>query len=113
MSKPVERRPMDVTEIEAVRCLGQVRYPPASWDKRFARHMGEMLHPGTISEKEVPQVWRLFKRYRQQIAHPQKALLLNTAEELSAPDLRKLEAARQAQARIDKMKADHAKIVCP
>lgn len=101
MSKPVERRPMSAYEVEAVRCLGQVRYPPCSWDKRFARHMGEMLHFGTITDKEAPQVWRLFVRYRRQIQHPYKADLLRMAGERSAPDLRKQEAARRAQDRID------------
>ena len=80
------RRPMTACELEAVKCLGQVRYPPASWDKRFARSMSGMT---TITDKEAPQVWRLLKRYRRQISSPHKANLLMMADELAAPDFRK------------------------
>lgn len=43
-----------------VKVKEQVTYPPASWDKRFARE----LLTTTITEKEAAQVWRLFHKYR-------------------------------------------------
>lgn len=89
------RRLMTEMEKEAVSCLSQVRFLPASWDKRFARSLSGS---DTLTEKEAPQVWRLFKRYRRQIAHPRKAELLAMADELSAPDLRK------QQRQIDEMR---------
>lgn len=83
--KPI-RREMTEYEAEAVKCLGQVRYLPCSWDKRFARSLSGLT---TITDREAPQVWRLFKRYRRQIEHPDKARLLVLAEARSAPDFRK------------------------
>ena len=77
---------MTVDELEAVNSLQHVSYPVASWDKRFARSLSGMT---TISEKEVPQVWRLFRRYRRQFSCPNKERLLLVAERLSAPDFRK------------------------
>lgn len=101
MSKPVERRLMTPDEMQAVDRMGVVTYPVASWDKRFMRNLisGEM-----ISEKEAPQLWRLFIKYRRQMNFPDKARLLAFAQEHAAPDLRKVEAARREQARIDEMK---------
>ncbi len=85
--EPVPRRELTRDEHEAVKCLKeQVTYPPASWDKRFTRE----LLTTTITEKEAAQVWRLFHRYRRQIAHKDKARLLEVAANLAAPDLRKL-----------------------
>jgi hypothetical protein len=68
-----------------------------------------------LTEKERPQLWRLVVKYRRQI-HGQiidgQQLrgapwinLLETAQKLAAPDLRKLQAAANEQARIDQMKA--------
>lgn len=79
------RRLMGANEIQAVKCLQQVKFPPGSWDKRFARSMAGMT---TITDKEAPQVWRLLKRYLRQISHPDKALLLTLANDLAAPDFR-------------------------
>lgn len=84
---PVPRRDQTDDERQAVKCLKeQVTYPPASWDKRFARELLTI----TITEKEAAQVWRLFHRYRRQIAHKDKTRLLEIAANLAAPDLRKL-----------------------
>lgn len=84
---PVPRRDMTPDELVAVKLLGeQVTYTPASWDKRFAREHYQMT---TLSEKESAQVWRLFKRYRRQIHHPEKERLLALAETLAAPELRR------------------------
>lgn len=99
------RRPMTPCELEAVKCLGQVRYPPASWDKRFARSMSGMT---TISDKEAPQVWRLLKRYRRQISSPHKANLLMMADELAAPDFRKQQALQR-----DLAKYTEAMLIAP
>jgi hypothetical protein len=91
---PVPRREMTWDEHDAVKCLKeQVTYPPASWDKRFARE----LLTTTITEKESAQVWRLFHRYRRQIKHWKKAELLEVAAKLAAPDSRKL--AKEAEER--------------
>ena len=83
---PKPRRAMTADETEAVRCLKTVRTPPACWDKRFIRDVG---CGGQITEKEAPQVWRLFHKYRRQIKSPAKERLLEMALQLTAPDLRK------------------------
>lgn len=103
MSQLLPRRPMDSDERIAVTELQGCRLTPASWDKRFIRHLGEMRDVG-ITEKEVPQLWRIFIRYRRQIGHPEKNRLLDKAAKLSAPDLRKQAAAQREQARIDELK---------
>lgn len=95
---------MSADELEAVKCLQSVRFPVCSWDKRFSRSMAGMT---TITEKEAPQVWRLFVKYRRQINHPRKAQLFAIAESLATPDLRKVEAARREQERIDAEKAKY------
>lgn len=99
---PVPRREQTVDERKAVQCLKeQVTFPPASWDKRFTRD----LLTTTITEKESAQVWRLFTRYRRQIRHPEKARLLEVAERLAAPDLRKLAKESEERQRIAATKA--------
>ena len=99
---PVPRRDQTEDECKAVKCLKeQVTFPPASWDKRFTRE----LLTTTITEKESAQVWRLFTRYRRQIRHPEKARLLDVAEKLSAPDLRKLAKEAAERQRIAATKA--------
>ena len=98
MSKPVSRRPMTADESLAYHAMcGHVRFPAASWDKRFFNQLRE----NAISDKEAPQLWRLFIRYRRQIGYPR---LLKIAESLSAPDFRKQQKALSEQARIDEMK---------
>lgn len=91
------RREMSADEAEAVRCLKTVTTPPACWDKRFIRDVG---CGGLITDKEAPQVWRLFHKYRRQIAHPDKSRLLEVAATLAAPDLRKLAAEEEMRRRI-------------
>jgi len=91
------RTPASEDEKIAVEALARVTYPPASWDKRFSRQ----LSPEGLTDKERPQVWRLFIRYRRQISHPRKAELLRKAESLAAPDFRKQQAAASEKARID------------
>lgn len=88
---------------------GHVTMTPASWDKRFFRQ----LQPEAISEKEAPQLWRLFIRYRRQTVHPRKAELLRLAAGLSAPDYRKQQAAMNAQARIDELKRRYQEAMQP
>lgn len=100
------RRPMTPDETLAIQAMrGQVGYPPASFDKRF---MGRIYDATEISAAESAQLWRIFKRYRRQVDHPDKARLLKAAEQLAAPDLRKLEAARREQAEIDALKQKYA-----
>ena len=99
MSAPLPRRPMTSCEAEAVQCLQRVTYPSGSWDKRFARSFG--TSQTTITDKEMAQVWRLFKRYRNQINTPHKVNLLMMAEELAAPDLRKQAAEQRERARYE------------
>lgn len=96
MKPTAPRRPMTVFEAEAVQCLQKVGYPPASWDKRFAHSLAGQT---TITDKEAPQVWRLFKRYRRQINTDNKVTLLALAEQLAAPDFRKQQALQREQER--------------
>ena len=95
-------------ETIALAALGTCTFPVASWDKRFVRSLFELpktgqMHQG-LTDKERPQLWRLFIRYRRQIDCPRKKELLGIAEKLSAPDLRKLAAAQREQAEIDRLK---------
>jgi hypothetical protein len=114
------RTPATPEETLAVKCLQRCRLPAASWDKRFLRQVPEM----ELSEKERPQVWRLFYKYRRQIqpmmivSHKRDErtaqiarfqTLLHHAAMHAAPDLRKQQQAANEQARIDQMKLLAAK----
>lgn len=85
----------------AVKSMHRVTYPVASWDKRFMRMIGE---GEMISEKESAQLWRLFVKYRRQTGYTDKHSLMAYAKAHAAPDLRKVEAARREQERIDELK---------
>ena len=105
MSKPVFKHPLTDNEREAIKCLEHVGMPCGCWDKRFRRDvLSPALQTGVLGEKSVPQLWRLFMRYRRQINHPRKSELLKLAEKWSAPDFRKINAAAREQARIDELK---------
>ena len=105
MSKPVQRRDRTPDENLAVSQMACVTYPVASWDKRFMRGLSSV---DTITEKEAAQLWRLFIKYRRQMAFPEKASLLRMAAGLAAPDLRKLAVMQRQQAEIDALKAKYA-----
>lgn len=95
MSKPTPHRPTTADEAMAIMLLQtQVGYPPASWDKRFARQLSTVL----VTEREVPQVWRLLRRYRRQWQHPERRRLLALADTLAAPDFRAQRARSAAMA---------------
>lgn len=87
----------------AISQMKAVSFPVGSWDKRFFR----ALSSGTqITDKQAPQLWRLFIRYRRQMNFPAKERLLKLAEGLSAPDLRKEQAkARAKELELSKLKA--------
>ena len=99
-----ERRACSADEAAAIECLGQVTFPTASWDKRFAR--GLCAGAG-LTDREAPQLWRLLIRYRRQWHHADRTRLLALAEQRTAPDLRKLAAANRDQARINSLRAIH------
>lgn len=88
-------------ESAAVECLQHVRYPPASWDKRFAHSLPRP--DNTITDAEAPQVWRLLKRYRRQIMdRPDIQSLLLMADTLAAPDFRALQRIKTDRERYSK-----------
>lgn len=102
MSKPAERRELTADEMAAAKCLQGVSMAVASWDKRFYRNCSPLWLQGSgITDKEAPQLWRLFIRYRRQFNHPDKARLLALAETLSAPDLRKQAATDRERQEIE------------
>jgi len=101
--KSTVRTPLSAEEMIAVAALKFCTFPVASWDKRF---VGQLTAQG-LSEKERPQVWRLFIRYRRQINCARKKELLKLAESLAAQDFRKLEAAKREQTRIDELKREY------
>lgn len=99
--KPVIRTPCTPDELIAVTALKHCGFAPASWDKRFVRQLSEL----GLTDKERPQVWRLFIRYRRQICHVRKAELLALAGTLAAPDFR----VRTAEAKRLMMRVEIAK----
>lgn len=62
-----------------------------------------------LTDKERPQVWRLFIRYRRQINVKGKSKLLEFALNHSAPDFRKRDAVAAALAKIETIKAHNSK----
>jgi hypothetical protein len=98
-----ERHACTADEAAAIECLGQVTFPIASWDKRFARSLSASVG---LTDREAPQLWRLLIRYRRQWRHPERTALLALAEQRTAPDLRKLAAAERDQARINSLRAN-------
>jgi len=107
------KRPITAEEIDAIDIMAGTTFPVASWDKRFFRHLLECRECGQIGEKAVPQLWRIFIKYRRQhnpVFPQRRAELMRLAESRSAPDLRKLAAAQAEQRRIDEMKAEIARL---
>lgn len=105
--KPNKRRFATDDEKEALKALHGVRFLPGSWDKRFIRQLNETFHllpEGSISDVEAPQLWRILIKYRAQVRHKDKDLLLKIAETHAAPDFRKQAAAAREQAEIDRQK---------
>lgn len=112
MSKPVPKRPLTDDERAAIKAIQHVGMPAGCWDKRFRRDVLDVaLETGKIGEKSVAQLWRLFIRYRRQIPAELKARLMRIAESYSAPDFRKLQAAANAQAKIDALFAQQRFII--
>lgn len=107
MTAPVFKHPITDNERAAIIALRRVTFPVASWDKRFARDvLFPALDAGMLGEKSVPQLWRLFIRYRRQLnlTHAEYVRLMELAEKWSAPDFRKQQAAAKEQAEIDALK---------
>ncbi|MEN6533353.1 MAG: hypothetical protein ABFD89_06800 [Bryobacteraceae bacterium] len=98
------RTPYSDDERIAALALRGCTFPLGSWDKRFVRS----LHSEALTERERPQLWRLFIRYRRQIDCPRKAELLQAAERLAAPDFRKVARMGNDQARVDELKRKYA-----
>ena len=96
-----KRRQRTLDENLAVAQMKCVTYPVASWDKRFMRSLSSV---DGISEREVPQLWRLFIKYRRQISFPEKSRLTAIAEQLAAPDLRKISKMEREQAEVDRIR---------
>src|SRR5262245_36189733 len=61
---------MTEAERHAARALAGCRFTPASWEKRFARDMGEYARTpgyGSLTERQRENLWYLVYRYRRQI----------------------------------------------
>ena len=104
------KHPLTDNERAAIEAMRGVRFLPASFEKRFARDvLFPALETRMLGEKSVPQLWRLFIRYRRQLtcSAQEKARLLALAEKWSAPDFRKQQAAARAQERIDALKRQY------
>lgn len=118
MSAASPKRPMTPEEIEAIDFLKGVRFPVASFDKRFASTLYRYaaMTPPIIGEKMAPQLWRLFIRYRRQYRAKdpkgtRRIPLFRIAEQLTAPEFRsvKYRVAVEYEARLKKLKEDAAK----
>ncbi len=101
-------RPRTEDEKIAIVQMSCVRFPVASWDKRFYR---SLCSRDNISDREAPHLWRIFIKYRRQIKFDDKGRLLSFAELHCAPDFRRLQAASEAQRKIDELKAKYAEAV--
>lgn len=119
----VDRKPCDIDEAIAVEALRLCRLMPCSFEKRFVKRI--VSAPG-LTDRERPQVWRIFRKYRRQIhgrvvsiyRHgsqiPFASFTLtgdkwNELQEkaflLAAPDLRKVAQQARETARLAEMKA--------
>lgn len=108
------KHPMSSEQLDAVDMMKGTTFPVSSWDKRFFRHILESRETGQIGEKAIPQLWRIFIKYRRQhrTEFPtRRSELLRLAETLSAPDLRKVAAAQSEQNRIDELKAEKPRLL--
>lgn len=93
-----EYRPRTPDEELAISQMQCVSFPVGSWDKRFFRALSS---GNEITDKQAPQLWRLFIRYRRQLWRMETSelkRLLKLAEKLSAPDLRKEQAKARTKA---------------
>lgn len=101
------KHPLTTEEREAIEALQGVRFPVASWDKRFARDaLGHALATGELGDKAAPQLWRLFIRYRRQI-YTKYLTLMPIANKLAAPDFRKQQAEARALERLEKIRKEY------
>ena len=60
---------VDPLTARAIADLTFCRFTPGSWDKRFARDMGERVSfgPTSITAKQYAWVWKLAWKYRRQL----------------------------------------------
>ena len=108
----ITRTPTTPDEALAVRAIKSARMIPASWEKRFTAQ----LSPDFLSEKERPQLWRLFQKYRRQIAGANLQGVMMTPERMTpllsyaathaAPDFRKSLKAEEIKLRLQKMREE-------
>ena len=61
---------MTEAEIEIAKSFDRVTFPPATWDKRFARQWCNQATSGPgydLTEKQSEWIYRLLYKYRKQI----------------------------------------------
>ncbi len=87
MSTPADYRPLTEDERKVISQMRFVRMMPGSWEKRFYH---AMMAAETITDKQAAHLWRLFIRYRRQMAFPAQTELLEKAEKLAAKPIAKL-----------------------
>lgn len=121
-----ERTPCDIDEAIAVEALRLCRLMPCSFEKRFVKRL---VGTHGLTERERPQLWRIFRKYRRQIhgrvvniyrhgsQTPFASFTLtgdkwNELQEkaflLAAPDLRKVQMEARERAQLAEMKAQPA-----
>ena len=63
-----------------------------------------------ITERMAPQLWRILRRYRRQLKHPERVKYIRMAEKLMVPDYRTYEyrKAQEARYKIEAMKREAA-----
>jgi uncharacterized protein (TIGR02996 family) len=57
-------------ERQAIELLAGCNFLPGSFDKRFARTLGEYKPDHRLTAKQRACLWKLVKKYRRQIRHP-------------------------------------------
>jgi NAD-specific glutamate dehydrogenase len=75
-----EWRPMNEVEQRAAIILGRLRYPAASWSKRFAASLAQQAAatPANITDAQAAALWLAAYRFRRQITD--KAILALASE---------------------------------
>lgn len=114
---PSTHRDMTDDERSAAAMLKGVSFPMLSYDNRMGKSFWQRVDAGSpkITERETPQLWRIFHRYRRQIhSHPggwqEFKRLVNYARDHSAPQFNRL-TKQERKVQADKAELERLKAI--